>query len=462
MDLSAYSSWEFIIQLAIIIVSIVLGTLIRKKIKFMNDSLLPSSVIGGLLVFILKFIPGVSKVIDSGMMEVLTYHCLGLGFIALALKNGEKPKDKKRKIVVMDAGIITVLGYLVQAIIGLGITICLAVTVMPDLFPAAGLLLPMGFGQGTGQALNMGKVFQSLGFENGTTFGLAIAAVGFFVACICGVIYLNYLKSKGKLDKQLQRKAQNEEMHSNIYAKDEAPLNESVDKLTIQIGIIFVVYLITYGVIALGSFLAIKYLGNFGKNTVSPLLWGFNFLFGSVFAFLVKNTMNKMKQKGFLKHQHINNFLLNRLSGLFFDTMIVAGIAAIDWQNLEGVMIPLILVCIFGTIGTFFFVKFVCKKVFKEYEHEAFFSIFGMLTGTASTGMILLREIDPNFETPAADNLVLQQVPAIAFGAPILLLIPFAGESLTNSLIVFALVILMFVVYNVILLRNYIFRKKSA
>ena len=134
----------------------------------------------------------------------------------------------------------------------------------------------------------------------------------------------------------------------------------------------------------------------------------------------------------------------------------------IDWKNLEGLLIPLILVCVLGTIATFFFVKFVCNKTFKGYEHEAFFSIFGMLTGTASTGMILLREIDPNFETPAADNLVLQQVPAIAFGAPILLLIPFAGESLTNALIVFGIVIVMFVVYNIILLRKYIFKKKSA
>ena len=50
-----------------------------------------------------------------------------------------------------------------------------------------------------------------------------------------------------------------------------------------------------------------------------------------------------------------------------------------------------------------------------------------MLTGTASTGMILLREIDPNFETLAAQNLVLQQLPAVVFGAPLLLIVGFAG-----------------------------------
>ena len=33
------------------------------------------------------------------------------------------------------------------------------VTVMKELFYASGLLLPMGYGQGTGQALNIGNVF---------------------------------------------------------------------------------------------------------------------------------------------------------------------------------------------------------------------------------------------------------------------------------------------------------------
>ena len=87
--------------------------------------------------------------------------------------------------------------------------------------------------------------------------------------------------------------------------------------------------------------------------------------------------------------------------------------------------------------------------------------MFGMLTGTASTGMILLREIDPNFETPAAQNLVLQQVPAIAFGFPVILLVSFAGKDLTSSLITLAIIVPMFVGYNVFLLRKYIFKKKE-
>lgn len=458
MDLSEYSIWKFLVQIGIIFIAILVANTLRRKIKFVRNSLLPASVIAGIIIFILMFIPVINEFIDKSFMEALTYHSLGLGFIALAMKSGVKSKDKN-KFAVLDTGITTVNGYLVQGIIGLGLTLVLSITIFKDLFYAAGLLLPMGYGQGTGQALNIGNVFATFGFTNGPSFGLAIAAIGFLVACLVGVIYLNILKRKGKLTLQEKRIADNK-LDTNIYAEDEAPLSESVDKLTIQFGFVIGIYIITYLLILGLSTLSVNYLGNFGVKTVKPLLWGFNFLFGSVVAIVVKIVVKKLREKKIMTHTYINSYMMNRISGLFFDVMIVAGIAAIDWQNLKGLLWPLLIICITGGLATFLYIKFVAKKIFPDYEYEMFFSMFGMLTGTASTGMILLREIDPNYETPAANNLVLQQVPAIAFGAPLLLLMSFAAESITNSLIVFGIMLAMFIVYNIIVFRKYIFKKK--
>ena len=458
MDLSEYSIWKFLVQIGVIFISILVANTLRRKIKFIRNSLLPASVIAGIIIFILMFIPVINEFIDKSFMEALTYHSLGLGFIALAMKSGVKSKDKN-KFAVLDTGITTVNGYLVQGIIGLGLTLVLSITIFKDLFYAAGLLLPMGYGQGTGQALNIGNVFATFGFTNGPSFGLAIAAIGFLVACLVGVIYLNILKRKGKLTLQEKRIADNK-LDTNIYAEDEAPLSESVDKLTIQFGFVIGIYIITYLLILGLSTLSVNYLGNFGVKTVKPLLWGFNFLFGSVVAIVVKIVVKKLREKKIMTHTYINSYMMNRISGLFFDVMIVAGIAAIDWQNLKGLLWPLLIICITGGLATFLYIKFVAKKIFPDYEYEMFFSMFGMLTGTASTGMILLREIDPNYETPAANNLVLQQVPAIAFGAPLLLLMSFAAESITNSLIVFGIMLAMFIVYNIIVFRKFIFKKK--
>ena len=103
----------------------------------------------------------------------------------------------------------------------------------------------------------------------------------------------------------------------------------------------------------------------------------------------------------------------------------------------------------------------ICYYTYPNYKYEAFFAMFGMLTGTASTGMALLKEIDPKLETPAANNLVIQQFPAILFGFPLLLLIPYSANSITTGLIVLGIASVMFVAYNAILLRKKIFKKKN-
>ena len=85
-------------------------------------------------------------------------------------------------------------------------------------------------------------------------------------------------------------------------------------------------------------------------------------------------------------------------------------------------------------------------------------AMYGMLTGTASTGIILLREIDGEFKTPASDNLVYQNFPAIIFGFPIMLLATLAPVKPILTLIILAA---FFVVMNIILFRSKIFKRKK-
>jgi len=52
-----------------------------------------------------------------------------------------------------------------------------------------------------------------------------------------------------------------------------------------------------------------------------------------------------------------------------------------------------------------------------------------MLTATISSGVILLREIDPEFKTPASNNLVVGSSYGIILGAPMLVLVGLAAQS---------------------------------
>jgi len=87
--------------------------------------------------------------------------------------------------------------------------------------------------------------------------------------------------------------------------------------------------------------------------------------------------------------------------------------------------------------------------------------MYGMLTGTASTGIILLREMDPQFQTPAAADLVNLQPWAIVFGFPMLLMLSYAPQSVGKSLITAVVMIVLFVIMNLIALRRDIFKKKK-
>ena len=47
--------------------------------------------------------------------------------------------------------------------------------------------------------MNYGSIYEEMGFNGGTNFGLTIAALGFLSASIGGVVHLNILKKRGKI-----------------------------------------------------------------------------------------------------------------------------------------------------------------------------------------------------------------------------------------------------------------------
>lgn len=453
-------AWRWLLQFCIIAIGLLIGNILRRKVPFLRKSLIPSALLGGALLLCLKAIPGMDNIVNKQAMEIITYHALGLGFVALALKNN-KIESKSSTMTVIETGTLTASTYLIQAIVGLGATIILYYF-GKRIFYASGLLLPMGYGQGPGQALNFGTIYtgqarlQGIDFAGGD-FGLAIAAIGFIVGSIVGVIYLNILRRKGIITVQEMEDKQTNTL-DDYQSEDDIPDSESIDKFSIQICLVLMVYFFVYLFV---NWIQKMDLGDFGTNTLKPMLWGFNFLFGTLFGVLVKWIMNKFKKVKLMSREYANNYLLNRISGFCFDIMIVAGTAAISFTDLRQFIIPLTIVCILGAIVTFLYIRVASKHLYPTYENEGFLSMFGMLTGTASNGMILLREIDPKFETPAANNLVLQTFPAIVLGFPIMLILGYAPQSFKASVITFIVVTVLFLLMAGFIFRKKIFKKKK-
>ena len=78
------------------------------------------------------------------------------------------------------------------------------------------------------------------------------------------------------------------------------------------------------------------------------------------------------------------------------------------------------------------------------------------MIGNASTGLVLLKEIDNNFSTPVKDNLVFQNFPAIVLGFPIMIL---ANVVPTQPYLCLIILTVMFILLNLFLFRTKIFKK---
>ena len=142
---------------------------------------------------------------------------------------------------------------------------------------------------------------------------------------------------------------------------------------------------------------------------------------------------------------------MDRISGFSFDIMIIAGVAAIDFNVVAKYAWLIVALSVAGAIITTVYVRVICKRCFKGFEHEAFLINFGTLTGTASNGMILLRETDPNFETPTSSIFILSQFPAMVAVAPLLLLLNMSAKSLTGCFISLGIFFALFVAYTIVL-----------
>jgi ESS family glutamate:Na+ symporter len=305
----------------------------------------------------------------------------------------------------------------------------------------------MGYGQGPGQANNIGTVYENLGFAGGRSFGLSLAAAGYLSACVVGVIYLNVLWRKGKFKKAAVDEESGSVTVNTFQDRDEIPISESVDKLSIQMGLVLAVYLISYFAIV-GITRLTGGLGEGISKTVSTLLWGFNFMVGSCIAMLIRLLLKSLRKTKLMTRQYQNNYLLSRISGFAFDLMIIAGIGLIDIGDIKGLWLPFILMAVAGAIVTLFYLRWLCKKVYPNYYYEGMLSMYGMMTGTISSGILLLREIDPMYKTPAANNLVSGSGMAVLFGAPMLVLIGLAPKSDKMTWLVLGLL----VIYTALLL----------
>lgn len=448
--------WAFMVQLGLLLLFMMLGNILRRTIPFFRKCLIPSALLGGAMLLLVNI--GLKQfgivIVDNRLMQVITYHCLAIGFAAMTLKT-EKSTHKTNKVQIVEFGALQGGTYMLQATVGLGITIVLFLLTRYGenvISYICGLILPLAFGQGPGNALSWDINFTNTPaaqFAGNGSFGLSLASIGFVVASVFGVLYINIFKKRGTLV------VRSGEPVAEVMGQsgDEIPDNESVDKFTLQVGFVAIAYAIAYGFMCLLGVLS---------DFTNSIAWGFNFLWASLAAMLIKFVVKQLRKKKVMERDYVNNYQMDRISGFSFDLMIVAGVAAIEINDIKNYILPIVILSVVGAAVTHIYIRLVAKECFKGFEHEFFLMSFGTLTGTASNGMILMKEIDPGLRTPTSSLYILSNFPAMVMIAPLLFLLSFAGNSMMNAIIALAIFFTLWFVYTIYLFRRRIFKKRYA
>ena len=179
---SDYSVWSFILIMIVLLCSLLVANVLKRRVPFLKKSLIPNSVLGGIIIllteWIYKLISG-NDFFEAAMfgvngnetLETITYHCLALGFIASSFNTTNAKLTKKRVNEIINTGVTTVATYLLQGIFGLVITI-IAAEVISGFFVGAGILLPV-MGRERVRRLT-GAVYTNLKMDSLTERALAL------------------------------------------------------------------------------------------------------------------------------------------------------------------------------------------------------------------------------------------------------------------------------------------------
>lgn len=409
-------SWKIVIDAGAISIALLFATLLRAKVRFFQKFLIPNALTAGFLLLPVYNYLFPTLGYDQNKLGELVYHLLNISFIAMSLRSSP-PKLKGHTgggVLGMSTGIL--LGYATQALLGLGLTLFF----LPKIFPSFGLFLPLGFALGPGQAFAIGKGWETMGFSGAPSIGLTFAAIGYLWASFGGVFLINHGLKKGWLKSELLSSMKNRTMLTGVVPRgEEKPIgarlttdNEAIDSFSFHTAAVVFTYFLSF-LILTGLTMALSLLGKAGRD-LAVNLWGINFIFSSITAIGVR----KIVELVHLDHL-LDNETLSRISGFSVDYMVAGSIAAISLVFVGAYWFPIILMSTLCGIMTTIIVPWFCSRMFRDYQFERMLMIYGVSTGTLSTGLALLRVIDPEFKTKVASDYMLSA------GLTFLLAIPF-------------------------------------
>lgn len=409
---------------------LMVGTFLRAKVKFFQTFLFPASLIGGILGFAvlnmgLLGMPSSSgwKPITPSAFSMITFHLFAFGFVGIGLLQTKK-KTSNTVVARGALWIALIFGLLfsVQALVGKGVFELWQSVMGGDFFTGNGYLLGAGFTQGPGQTQAYATIWETTHHTaNSLNVGLGFSAIGFLVAGLVGVPLAFYGVRKGWLASEQQSALSSAFLRGLMDKGDNPPCAHTtthpanIDNFGFHLGLMCALYGVAY-LFGLAWFI-------YMPKGINGLGIGMIFCWGMFMAMLLRKVLNRID----LLHL-IDPETVKRMTGTTVDFMICAVFMGIEIKALQDVAFPFVIAIVLGTIATLYLCVWFGRRS-PEYGFERGLTLFGYCTGTAASGLLLLRIVDPDFETPVAVEVGLMNVFAFLLFKPISWSMPFVPVS---------------------------------
>ncbi|WP_245832963.1 sodium/glutamate symporter [Oceanobacillus timonensis] len=316
---------SFMIAFGIASILLCIGMIIRSKVSFIKNMLVPASVIAGILGMIIMNTNLISAT-DAEMFTIIVTQLFTITFISIGLTSNSSKETSAGKQIVRGSiglGLLWNLLYALTPVVGVLVILLIGSSFGMDAL--YGLLIPFAFTQGPGQAATFGSIFeQQYGIENAAMVGLTFAAVGFIACFLVGVPIAKYGLKRG-LSKQLGESKIKDYVKRGYYTKDEKrePIGHetvfsgNMDTMTFHFAMIGICY-----VLALGMAHVVSYIPGIGES-----LSGMLFIHGMIAGYFVKMILNRLK----LAHL-LDNTFQTKITGWSTDYLVVCSFMAVQFS----------------------------------------------------------------------------------------------------------------------------------
>lgn len=361
-------------------------------------SIVPAAIVGGLVALAMRQIevlPG-----DVEPWQDLAYHLFGISFLSIGLTpNDQAPGTSRRGTLWM--GLTQGVTFSAQAIAG-GLVVLAMNASGRDLFETFGFFTALGLNEGPGQALSIGTIWESEGFTNAVAVGVTIASLGFVAAYGIGLLLVRRVGGKAPNTTKW--------FPAGALRTPKATLTA-----------------VLYALI----FLTVRWLSGLIGEGIQTTALGFLFFLCLLIGMAVRQV---------LPPRWFDASAQRPITALAVEGLTVATLGSLTWEAISTVVGPILLVVLAALIATSLVLWWAIGFI-DEYRRERLLGLYGTVTGTVASGLILLNTLDHEFETPVAVELGAMNAIAAPFivGGVAIVSLPLLGWSLLATIGVLAL-----------------------